>query len=180
MSPLTALLFASLVVPSSLPQAKPKVTSAYTDLRAATCKTIETDEEGGGSVQRCPGFAGYKLLVLEGDLRQTITVIDRGGKEHPLEFWHVITGAFSSLGHKAEWRVTRRNGRQEPTALIVRVYASEDPENPNRRTSYLAVTKITDTEICVTHKIKDGAAANTAARRAADSAASAQCLKTTP
>ena len=43
--------------------------------------------------------------------------------------------------------------------------------------SYLAVTKITPTEICVTDKILSGANANEDARRAADTAATKPCLK---
>ena len=151
--------------------------SLYTDLRSNKCKTIEVSKETGGSVQSCRGLGGYKLLVLDDDARQSITVIDPGGKKHPLDFWQVVTFGFSSIGEKAEWRVARTRGKLAPMALIVRVNASEDAENPSHTTSYLVVTKITPDKICVTHKIPAGARANVDARRAADSAASAPCLK---
>jgi hypothetical protein len=66
-----------------------------------------------------------------------------------------------------------RGGR--PIALIVRVNASEDPVDSSRITSYLAVAKITPTEICVTDRIDPAADGNEAARRAADAAASRPC-----
>ncbi|HEX2268493.1 MAG TPA: hypothetical protein VHH35_03120, partial [Pyrinomonadaceae bacterium] len=62
-------------------------------------------------------------------------------------------------------------------ALIIRYNANEDPESPNKQSSYLAVTKITASEICVTDKIMPGANANEEARRAADAAATKPCLK---
>ena len=122
-------------------------------------------------------MAGYKLLVLDDDARQSITVVDPSGKKHELNFWHVITGAFSSLGSKAEWRMTTKRGRRVPFALIVRVNANEDPENPNRIRSYLSVTKLTADSVCVTHKIDVANNANEAARKAADESATAPCLK---
>jgi hypothetical protein len=128
-------------------------------------------------VQRCPGVAGYKLHVLDDDSRQSITVIDPTGKEHRLNFWHIVTLNFSSLGNSAEWRIARKQGKMIPGALIVRVNASEDAENPNRITSYLVVSKVTAESICVTHKIRSRTGANREARRAADSAQSAPCLK---
>jgi hypothetical protein len=64
-----------------------------------------------------------------------------------------------------------------PVALILRYNASEDPESPNKLISYLAVAKITTTEICVTDKILPGPKANEDARRAADAAPAKPCLK---
>ena len=67
-------------------------------------------------------------------------------------------------------------GQARPVALIVRVYASENPDAPDEKTSYLAVAKITAREVCVTEKVKGGAAANEEARRAADASARKPCL----
>jgi hypothetical protein len=172
-----ALLLVVLFATSESIVAQAKLKSVYSDLSESKCKTIEVDKETGSSTQRCPGIAGYKLLVLDDDARQSITVITPGGKEHPLNLWQVVTYAFSSVGNKAEWRVTRSRRRVSPVALIVRVNASEDSANPSRLTSYLAVVKVTPDEICVTHKIPPGAKANEAARQAADTAQIAPCLK---
>jgi hypothetical protein len=150
----------------------PPAESVYTDLAPARCKTVETHEETGGSVQKCPGVGGYELLVEDDDSRQSVTVVGPDGKRHPLNYWQVITSAFSSLGEKAEWRVEKKGGKASPYALIVRVNASENPENPGQKTSYLAVAKITGDAVCVTDKVKT----NEEARQAADASAGKPCL----
>ncbi len=157
--------------------AQDKLGSVYSDLASSKCRTNEVDKETGSSTQRCPGIGGYKLLVLDDDARQSVTVVAPDGKNHPLDLWDVVTHAFSSLGNKAEWRVTKNKGKVSPVALIVRVNASEDSTNPNRLTSYLAVVKVTAGKICVTHKIPSGAKANETARHAADTSQDAVCLK---
>ena len=157
--------------------AQERIVSVYSDLASSKCKTIKTDRETGASTQSCPGIASYKLLVHDDDSRQSITVITPDRKEHDLDFWEVVTNAFSSVGQKAEWRVIRDKAKVTPIALIVRLNASEDAANPSRITSYLVVTKLTPGKICVTHRISQSAKANEAARRAADSAATADCLK---
>lgn len=152
--------------------------SVYTPLSEKQCRTIKSsDAEGGEYVGRCRGTAGYALIVTEGDLRQNVTVVTPKGAKHSLELWDVISSAFSSVGPQAEWRMAKQNGKLAPVALIIRYNANEDPENPNKRSSYLAVTKITSSEICVTDKILPGANANEEARRAADTAATKPCLK---
>lgn len=151
----------------------PAADSVYTDIAPARCKTIETHEEGSSSVQKCPGVAGYGLLVEDSDSRQSVTVVSPDGKKHPLNYWQVITTGFSSLGEKAEWRVEKKGGKLRPFALIVRVNASENPEKPDEKTSYLAVAKITASAVCVTDKVQT----NEEARAAADAAAGKPCLK---
>jgi hypothetical protein len=151
--------------------------SVYTSLSSKQCKTLKLFKEGEGSIQSCAGIAGYKLLVEEGDLRTTITIVAPNGKKHPLDYWHVVTNAFSTVGEKAEWRVIKSKGKLLPTALIVRVNASEDAENSEKITSYLAVAKITAQKICVTDKINPGATQNEEARHAADSSAKKACLE---
>jgi len=152
-------------------EAQTAATSIYTDLSAKKCKTLKEDDQG--SEQECKGTAGYKLLVLEGDIRQTVTVVTPKGKEFPLELWTVVSPAFSSVGEKAEWRMKNK----KPVALIIRFNASENSEDSSKITSYLSVAKITANEICVTDVIKPGANQNELARKAADTAATKQCKK---
>ena len=154
-------------------QAQP-TRSVYTNLGDKYCRLIKSDPtEAGEYFGRCQGTAGYHLLLAEGDLRQNLTVVTPRGKQHSLELWTIVSSAFSSLGQKAEWRVKG----QKPVALIVRYNASEDVDHPDNRTSYLVVTKITPTEICVTHKIPPGSKANEEARQLADEATHKPCLK---
>jgi len=152
--------------------------SLYTPLAEKQCKTIKPiDPQTGDYEGLCRGVAGYSLIVTEGDLRQNVTVVTPKGAKHSLELWEVISGAFSSVGAKAEWRMTKEDKKLVPVALIIRYNANDDPESPNKQSSYLAVTKITATEICVTDKIMPGPTANEEARRAADAAANKSCLK---
>ena len=152
--------------------------SVYTPLAEKQCKTIKgPDPQTNDYEGHCKGVAGYKLIVTEGDLRQNVTVVTPKGAKHSLELWDVISGGFSSVGAKAEWRMANQNGKRTPVALIIRYNANDDPESPNKQSSYLAVTKITATEICVTDKIMPGPNANEDARRAADASANKPCLK---
>jgi hypothetical protein len=145
--------------------------SIYTDLDDTKCKTVElTDDEGGSYKGECKGTAGYKLHVIEGDLRQTITVVDPKSKEHPLRFWEHF-GVFSAVGPKAEWRLKGKT----PVALIVRLNVSENPEDASKTTSYLVVAKITPDFACVTDMIKPSRTQNADARKAADKAANIAC-----
>jgi hypothetical protein len=152
--------------------------SLYTPLAEKQCKAIKgPDPQTNDYEGRCRGVGGYTLIVTEGDLRQNVTVVTPKGAKHSLELWDVISGGFSSVGAKAEWRMAKQDKKLVPVALIIRYNANEDPESPNKQTSYLAVTKITDTEVCVTDKVNPGANANEDARRAADDAVNKPCLK---
>jgi hypothetical protein len=148
--------------------------SVYTPIGEKQCRTLKSAEAGDdGFEARCRGAAGYSLILSEGDLRQNLTIITPKGKEYSLELWSVVSSGFSSVGPKIEWRLANA----KPVALILRYNTSEDAESPNKNTSYLAVAKITATEICVTEKISPGPKANEDARRAADSAGTKPCLK---
>jgi hypothetical protein len=152
--------------------------SVYTPLAEKQCKSIKgPDPQTNDYEGRCRGVAGYTLIVTEGDLRQNVIVVTPKGARHSLDLWDVISGGFSSVGPRAEWRMAQRDKKVVPVALIIRYNANEDPESPNKQSSYLAVTKITATEICVTDKIMPGAKANEDARSAADAAAAKPCLK---
>ena len=152
--------------------------SVYTEISQPPCALLPASGEPGDEEDglRCKGPAGWDLLALSGDLRASVTLVAPDGKEHPLDYWRVITGSFSTLGPRAEWRVREIDGRPVPHALVVRVFANEDPDHPERRTSYLAVAKITALETCVTARIAAGADDNTRAREAADAAAARPCL----
>ena len=91
------------------------IDSVYTDLAPEKCRTIEVEQDPmPSSLQRCPGIGGYRLLVADDDLRQTVTVISPDGKKHPLDLWQVITGAFSAVGNNSG--VARHQGKGEDRA----------------------------------------------------------------
>jgi len=151
-------------------------TSVYTDLADTKCKTIESSAEEGGSYRgECKGIGGFKLEVLEGDIRQSINVVFPNGKKSELSLWTNVSSAFSSVGSKAEWRVKGKGKKAKPFALIVRYNASENSEKPEATTSYLVVTKITKDSACVTDVIKPASDQNKKAQKAADESANKPC-----
>jgi hypothetical protein len=164
---LTAIFILTLTVSAS------PVTSVYSSLSG--CKIVKTGRDW--STQACRGVGGYNLQLEYGDARESITVFTPNRQKHPLNLWSVVSSGFSSVGQKAEWRVTTMNGKQVPIALIVRFNASENPEDSTKVTSYLVVAKITPQKICVTDKITPSATANEEARRAADASADKPCME---
>lgn len=150
-----------------------KIESVYTNLTDKGCKTTEKNEEEEWITQVCDGVGGYKLEVFEGDLRSSINVIAPNGKKAELEFQKVSMN-FSSLGEKAEWRVEKKDGKDVPTALIVRFNASKT-DDETKSTSYLIVSKIAGEKSCITDVVKPSANANEEARKLADNAANKPC-----
>ena len=148
-----------------------KIESVYTSLKADDCKTIKQSDEGAGWYRgECKGVGGYKLEVIEGDIRQSVNVVSPKGKIFELDFMRV-SGGFSSVGLKAEWRT--KAGK--PVALIVRFNASENPEDSSKITSYLIVAKISPDVACVTDVVKPAKTQNAQAQKLADAAASKAC-----
>lgn len=161
---------------SSLSMATPTYSSVYTSVATQACKTLKSNPNEGGSYSGlCPGVGGYQLILLEGDIRQTLTVVTPNKKEFPLEFWRIVSPHFSAIGNKVEWRVQKNAGKTTPVALIARYNVSEHPEKPEKNTSYLVVSKITKDAACVTDIVKPQANANVLARRLADTAATKAC-----
>lgn len=171
MSPWSALLVSALLATGAALAAPQE--SRYSSLAPSDCRTLSVDQESESSTQRCPGLGGYSLLVEEGDLRQSLTVVAPGGQRSALNLW---TGGFSHLGERAEWRGELRAGRFVPTALIVRLTESVDPARPERVRSSLVVAKLGATS-CLSARIPPGPQMNALARAAADRAAVQPCLK---
>ena len=50
--------------------------SVYTSTKTSACKTIHSNPNEGGSYEgECPGTGGYKVRLIEGDIRQTLTIV---------------------------------------------------------------------------------------------------------
>lgn len=144
--------------------------SVYTSTKTSACRTISSDADEGGSYEgECNGVGGYKVRLLEGDIRQTINIITPAKKKFELNFWGFY-GGFSYVGEKIEWRIKGK----VPVAMIVRfnVAGSDDTQ---KSTSYLMVSKIGAKVSCVTDVILPGADQNAAARIAADAAPTKPC-----
>ncbi|MDB5724430.1 MAG: hypothetical protein JWQ16_1184 [Novosphingobium sp.] len=176
---LSLLLAGVLIAPAPTHAAPaPERTSQYT--RTDKCRQIEFNEdEGGWSVQRCPGLAGYRLRLTEGDLRQNIVVeLPRGG-ERSLDLAGTTgSGGFSSIGPTVEWRGPRTGTGTarafRPDALILRYAVVENQDHPEQPTSYLLTVSLANRRPCVTAKVPPGPGQNDRARSLAD--APMRCL----
>lgn len=152
--------------------------SRYSSLAAKACvfTPVAEADAGRGSSSLCPGVAGYRVRVEEGDTRVWIAVVAPDGQATQLDFPGVIGSGFSSLGDTAEWRFPAA-GARAPQALIVRLNISENPERADVATSYLVIARLGPGKPCITAKVAPGKAQNEAARKAADAAPTAPCLR---
>lgn len=165
------LIFVSLFIMALNVNAK-DFDSHYTSIDEKDCQTQAADNLG--SLQICPSFAGITVQALEGDLRQSITLI-RNEIEYPLEFWRTVSSSFSALGSKIEWRY-KIGKADQPFSMITRLNVSDDPANFNKRTSYLIVSKITADDICVVGKISPQPKQNQKAREMAEQSTNMPCI----
>ena len=144
--------------------------SVYTSTKTTACRTISSNPNEAGSYEgECKGVGGYKVRLLEGDIRQTINIMTPAKKKFELNFWSFY-GGFSTVGEKIEWRT--KGG--VPVALIAR-FSVADAEDSSKSTSYLMVSKISKTSSCVVDVIMPGAKQNEKAREVADIAATKPC-----
>jgi len=158
----------------------PALHSVYTDLSGLSCKKeIDKDDPNETPYLVCPGVAGYSLVVrLVDSGRVSVDVVDPTKRLWPLKYDESVTRHMSNLAGQAEWRVT---ASQVPVALIVRVEAHEDSENPGKVThSYMAVAKIGEAEACVTDRLVAGIQSEAEIRGAADSATKRPCAAPLP
>jgi hypothetical protein len=159
------------------------IESFYTDLGAGSCtREIDRTDPNETPYLACPGVAGYALIVRRVDAgRQSIDIVDSAQRVLPLSYQEFVTRHMSTLSEKAEWRVETKDGKQVPIALIVRVQAREDDDDPEKVTrTYCAVAKITPDEACVTDRLTEGAQPETEVRSAADSARERPCAPAQP
>lgn len=170
------ILIMTLVFGLAICASAQKIESIYTDLSDTKCKTLEFNENEGGDYRgECPGVGGFKLELLEGDLRQTINIVQKAkGTIWELNFWS-IKGGFSAVGDKAEWRVIKKGKTVKPIALIVRFNVSKNMEDSTKNTSYLLVTKIENDSACVTDVVSPSKDQNVKARQLADKSAGKPC-----
>ena len=147
--------------------------SVYTSLVAAKCKTTNVNKGMAGNYTgRCEGVGGYKLDVYLDDERNSIGVVLPSKKVIGLDLWNYFSN-FSELGETSEWRMKGK----KPIAFIVRLKVS-DQGDEKPPTSYLIVSKISNTRACMTDIVRPGKSQNLKAQRLADRASIKPCKKT--
>lgn len=112
----------------------------------------------------------------------SVDVVSPTGRVHPLDFWHVVSDQFSSVGKQAEWRTSSDSGRVLPVALVVPLdvdLATEDRDQNTesyKKVRYWVIARIGVDEACVTDKLDDGVDASIRVERAVATAATRPCL----
>ena len=185
------MISASAIVLSGCPASEtgsdggsqPAIESIHTALRAPTCRQeIDRSDPNDTPYLVCPGVAGYSLIVRRVEAgRQSIDVVNPEQQAFPLDYDELVTRYMASLDSTAEWRVDTSDGTQVPIALVVRVHAREDNDEPAEVTHvYWAVAKISPDEACVTDRIPEGERSATEVRSAADTARERPCASPQP
>ena len=163
--PLLAFVLGSMVIP-----AQAGFNSAYTDLDLNECLVLDADDFGASWA--CPGYKGFPLKVLEGDLRFSLAYGFGDNNENGTQ----TLPLFNHLGPKLEWRLSNASGRWLPVATIVR-YHTADPETGKNSNEILVVSQIAEGNSCHIAYV-DALAnpdANELARAAADKAGEFDC-----
>jgi hypothetical protein len=158
--------------------------SQFTGLQPETCqRKPDPTDPNNTPYLACPGIAGYTLRVRKVESgRTSLDVVDSTGTARPLNLQDTVTRHMANLTGQAEWRVaTTATGAPSPIALIVRVQAREDDEDPEKVTqTYLTVAKITPDSACVTDRLPEGAQSADQLRAAADTARQRPCVSALP
>ena len=157
--------------------------SIYTTLHWSSCKKIPDQSHTDVPFYiLCPGVADYRLQIrLVESGRLSINVVNPAKRVFPLHYDDFITRRMDALDDKAEWRVHREGEKVVPVALIVRIFAHEDLENPEKVTRiYWAVAKIGSQTVCVTDRIREGSKTAAEVRALADSAGERSCAAPLP
>jgi len=146
--------------------------SIYTSIDERKCQTLESDNLG--SIEECESFAGMKIVVIEGDIKQGI-IVTRDNKRYDLDFKSVISDGFISLGLEIEW-IYQHQEFDNPMAMLIRLDVNEDEEDVEKITSYSLVSKITEKEICIVGKVKIEENKDELAHKMAEEAYNMPCL----
>ena len=148
--------------------------SVFTSLDLKQCRLVEENlDEGGYSRHDCPGHAGYRVELIESDLRQNIALIRPNGTKDELDLAARIGGGgFSEIGKTIEWRGA---DRAKPRALTLRSNVNESPEPAVPPRSYLIVIRLT-APACPVAKVAPGPTQSADARRIADAETLPACL----
>lgn len=117
-----------------------EISSAYTDIDTEkSCSVFSSNEEGGEFANFvCDGWRGYPVLIHSGDLRESLFYGFPPEGDLPWESF----SAFKGTGPRIEWRVESDGSRSVPFATIHRWFVNADPDNPEKRTEVLVVSKV--------------------------------------
>ncbi|MEW8624525.1 MAG: hypothetical protein AB2551_02080 [Candidatus Thiodiazotropha sp.] len=155
--------------------------SVFTSLNNCQSFTDQTDPNST-PYKVCPGVAGYQLVVRKvGAGRKSIEIVRDSQPPFPLSYQALVTKQMFHLGEQAEWRVAESSNGIKPVALIAEIHAHENLDEPDQvTTTFLAVAKITEAEICVTDVIDQQGISRQQLQQLADKAQQSACIGSPP
>ena len=144
------------------------VKSIYTKIDLKKCKqTQKPDEQVFEGAWACKGLPGYDVFLTSADSRQMVSL---GKTEKNNCSGQKTFSGFNSAGATVEWRM--KAGK--PIAAILRWTVSIDPDDSNKKVTWLVVNKLDNGTACQMHYVAGSfPKANDAARKAADEKAGA-------
>lgn len=151
-----------------------EISSAYTDVDFDQhCSTFESGQDGEEFANMvCDGWRGYPVLVSAGDLRESLFY---GYPPEGTLPWESFS-AFNRTGPRIEWRIEVQGATSAPFATIHRWFVNTDPDNAEKTTEVLVVSKVgqvEDRQGCVVGLVRatGNPDANAEARKVADESA---------
>lgn len=117
-----------------------EIGSVYTALDVdKDCTTFDLNLEGGEFANLvCNGYGGYPIFIYSADLRESWYFGFPKSGDHAWESF----AAFNGGGDKVEWRLSKEGDKVIPFATIHRWTISSDPEDAEKKTEVLVVSKV--------------------------------------
>jgi hypothetical protein len=181
--PAVAVLLCSALAGGSVHAQTPDITSIYTSTAPKDCRTLKPRSKTvpeDGPERWCKGIGDLSVLVLGGDLRETVSfgrTAKAAAAESAAKNWF---GPFTSTTMTVEWRGPR-NGA--PFAAIQRWHLADNDDvgkdNRPLARQLLVVTRLPPGKVChiAYIDVKANPDANALARMAAESARAFDCDK---
>jgi len=147
--------------------------SSFSSVAQKDCQTLESDNLG--SIEECESFAGMKVIVIEGDIKQGI-ILTRDNKRYELDFGSLLSQGYIALNSDLEW-IYQYQEFDNPSAMILRLKVDEDNDTMKETiTPYSLVSKVTEDEICFVGKVKTGDSNDKLVRKMAEEAPTMPCI----
>jgi hypothetical protein len=125
-----------------------QIESVYTDIDTKNgCAAYDQARDGEGDFRAvvCPGYMGYPVLISYSDLRESVFYgfpkVPETESTPEVKPWESFSG-FNSTAPRIEWRVELRDSLKIPLSTIHRWFVSVDPEDAEKKTEVLVVSKV--------------------------------------
>ena len=161
-------------IPAGAASKPAAASSKFVSLADSNCKSTGESAEEDTATLLCKGtIDGWSVIIEYGDARDSVA-LRRGGKVTQQHFESTVTGYFSAVGDKYEFRVKSNKA----IGTIVRVVHDLNGESPETKVSVLVVSRLSPTP-CVIAVVQPGSKQATTARTLADASSGKPCRTST-